>query len=556
MTLFQTLRLQSDVLRDAGAITPVMLTALTTAFVFCIDNGTFWSVASDVFSGHALSFAGYMLAVFSLTLALFSLFAFPWSVKPFLIFIVILSAVTSYYVDQLGVIIDRDMIQNVMVTTLAESRHLITPDFVIHVLVRGILPALVIAWVRIRRHGRIRTALVPVLTCVTSLALAAGLLMADLKSYSSILRERKDFMSSYQPGAPVVGAIRYAKMMSRTANVVVTRIGTDATRGASYAAKGKPLLTIVVAGETARAQNFSLNGYGVDTNPELAKRPVVNFGNVSSCGTATAVSLPCMFSKYTRADYSYEKGIATENVLDVIRHAGLNVVWWDNNTGDKGIGKRIATRSFTDAQDPQYCDAGECMDGVFMDALETFADTITQDTVLVLHQMGSHGPTYYLRYPPEFERFKPACNTAEFKSCTPQEITNAYDNTIAYTDHILARTIDLLAAQDRLSTALLYVSDHGESLGESGLYLHGSPYFMAPEYQTQVPMILWMSGSFKDRFGIDQTCLAGQTDKALSHDNLFHSLLGMLDIRTVERNDDLNIFASCKTKQKVAANEG
>lgn len=555
MTPFQTLRTRLSDLRGTFGIPPLLLTVLTIAFVFVADNGTFWATATQIFSGHPLSYAGYMLAVFFLTLALFSLFAYPWTVKPFLICVVILSAITSYYVDALGVIIDRDMIQNVMVTTVAESRHLITAGFVIHVVVYGVLPALVLVWVRIKPQGRIRTAVMPVLTCVVSLVLAAGLLMADLKSYSSILRERKDFMSSYQPGAPLVGAIRYARMVSHATHVEVASIGTDAHKGPAYDGVTKPMLTIVVAGETARAQNFSLNGYGVDTNPELEKRPIINFTNAHSCGTATAVSLPCMFSKYTRNDYSYEKGISTENVLDVIQHAGLNVAWWDNNTGDKGNAKRIDMRSFTNEQDPRFCEAGECIDGVFMDALKAYADSITEDTVLVLHQMGSHGPTYYLRYPPEFARFTPACNTAEFKSCTPQEITNAYDNTIAYTDHILAQTIDLLSAHDRLATSLIYMSDHGESLGESGLYLHGSPYFMAPAQQTHVPMILWMSDAYKARFGIDDACIAAQKDSLLSHDNLFHSLLGMLDIQTAERNPDLDIFADCKLKTQVAVND-
>jgi len=214
----------------------------------------------------------------------------------------------------------------------------------------------------------------------------------------------------------------------------------------------------------------------------------------------------------------------------------------------------VTTRSLTHTENAKFCAAGECMDGIFMQALQDYASTITHDTVLVLHQIGSHGPTYYLRYPEEFEKFTPACRTAEFKNCTPEEITNAYDNTIAYTDQILAETIAFLEAQDQLSTALLYVSDHGESLGESGLYLHGSPYFMAPEYQTKVPMILWMSQTFKSQFGIDKGCLTAKTDTHLSHDNLFHSLLGMLDIKTNVRNPDLDLFASCRDLQKVVGN--
>mgnify|MGYP003670308783 FL=1 len=552
MSPFSTLRTRFASLRNARPLSPITLILMTIAFVLYVDNTTFWSIGKGVFDGHTVSFAGYSLAVFFLTLAAFSFFGFPWLVKPFLIFILVLSAVTSYYMDSLGVIIDRDMIQNVMVTTLTESKHLITLGFASHVFFYGILPALVVTSVKIKPQGMIRTIAVPVITFAVSLALAAGLLMADLKSYASILRERKDFMGSYQPGMPLVSAIRYAKMMSRSANVPIAAIGEDATKGASYRSGSKPVLTIVVAGETARSQNFSLNGYGVETNPKLAKLPVVSFDQVSSCGTATAVSLPCMFSKFDRDGYSYEKGISHENVLDVISHAGLNVEWWDNNTGDKGIAGRLEARSFTQTNNKEFCAAGECMDGIFMQALKEYADTITQDTVLVLHQIGSHGPTYYLRYPKELERFTPACRTAEFKNCSAAEITNSYDNTIAYTDEILAQTIAMLQSQDQLATALLYVSDHGESLGEGGLYLHGSPYFMAPEYQTKVPMILWMSEAFKDKFAIDQSCLVAKKAAILSHDNLFHSLLGMLDIQTNERAPSLDIFASCKATQMVA----
>jgi len=526
--------------------------ALTVLFTFCAHNATFWSIGADVFSGHPLSFAGYMLAVFALTLGAFSLFALPWVVKPFAIFIVMLGACTSYYMDSLGVIIDRDMIQNVMVTTMAESRHLITLSFVSHVVVFGVLPALLIACVTVVPHGLIRTALTPVLACVLGFAVAAGLLYADLKSYSSILRERKDFMSSYQPGGPLVGAIRYARMMGRSANTVLVATGEDAMRGPAYTAEAKPVLTIVVAGETARAMNFSLNGYDVPTNPQLAQLPVTSFTQVYSCGTATATSLPCMFSKFTRDDYSYEAALSHENVLDVIARAGLHVEWWDNNTGHKNIADRITARNFATLEDPAFCADGECIDGIFLQALADYADSITQDTVLVLHQIGSHGPTYHLRFPAGFERFTPDCQTAEFKQCTPAEIIAAYDNTILYTDEILARIITLLEGHATLDTAMLYISDHGESLGEGGLYLHGTPFFMAPATQIHVPMILWLSKRYAARFGLDTACITAQKDRTLSHDNLFHSLLGLLEIQTTARDPALDVFAACKTPAKAS----
>ncbi|MBQ0718386.1 MAG: DUF1705 domain-containing protein, partial [Sulfitobacter litoralis] len=193
MPTFHSLRCRTAELRERLTISPLLLTVLTITFMFCVDNGTFWVIAADVFSGHLISLIGYMAALFLLTLAAFSLFAFPWTVKPFLISMLILAAMTSYYIDTLGIIIDRDMIQNIMVTTVSESRHLITAGYVTHGVIFGILPSLVVICVRIRPQRAVRAAVTPILTCVLSFALAAGLLMADLKSYSSILRERKDF---------------------------------------------------------------------------------------------------------------------------------------------------------------------------------------------------------------------------------------------------------------------------------------------------------------------------------------------------------------------------
>ncbi len=555
MALLQTIVSRITAFRNAWPLTPLALTFLTTVFVFCFDNATYWALGRDIFAGHRLSFTGYNLAIFLLVMALFSLFAFPYVVKPFLAFILILSASTSYYMDNLGVIIDRDMIQNVMVTTLTESKHLFTASLISHLVVYGILPAALVMIVKLKPQRPLRRFLLPVAASAVSVALTVGLLMADLKAYSSILRERKDYMSSFQPGAPLVGAVRYVRLLSKTVNTTAQPLGEDATKGAAYASKARPpVLTVVVAGETARAQNFGLNGYARDTTPRLAHLPVVNFDNVSSCGTATATSLPCMFSKFSRADYSHEKGLANQNVLDVFMYAGLHVEWWDNNTGDKNLAKRATLRRFTNARNDRFCASGECMDGIFMQALRDYMSGITEDTVLVIHQIGSHGPTYYLRYPEELERFTPACRTAEFKSCTKEEITNAYDNTIAYTDEVLAQMIEMLQSETRLTTALIYLSDHGESLGEGGLYLHGAPYFMAPKEQTQVPMLLWLSDAYQTMFGLERSCLAQKASETLSHDNFFHSLLGLLDIETGAKDAALDIFASCKSEQALAGN--
>lgn len=533
------------------ALSPATLLMFTILFVMLFDNRTFWSIGADAFEGHPLAFAGIVAALYCLTIAVLSPFALPWIAKPFAIFILIISSVTSYYMDSLGVFIDREMIQNVMVTTITETKHLITLGFITHVLVHGVLPALVVLRIKVKRYSKLVTFGVPLALALVSFLLTIGLLLTDFKTYASVLRGRKDFMASYQPGAPVVGTVRYLAMVGKTINIAVKPIGEDATKGASFEGSSKPSLTILVIGETARAQNFSLNGYGVQTNPQLSQLPILNFSSVSSCGTSTAVSLPCMFSKFNRADYSFEKGVSHQNVLDVMRHAGLAVEWWENNTGHKGVADRLTSRAFTVAPEAEFCGSGECDDGIFLHALKKYAAEIAQDTVIVFHQIGSHGPAYYIRYPVELEKFQPACHSPDFKRCTPQEIVNAYDNTIAYTDKVLAETIAFLETQNDLNTALLYVSDHGESLGEGGLYLHGTPYFMAPDEQTKVPMVLWMSDAFSDQFGHQSDCLADKNAAVLSHDNLFHSLLGMLDIQTQEYDASLDFFASCQLSEQA-----
>lgn len=532
---------------------PLVLVACVVGYALIAFNATFWSKGLEIFGGHVGQLAILTTVVFLLTTAIFALFMLPYLLKPFLAFTLVLGAITSYYLDTLGVVIDRDMIQNVATTTVTESKHLLTPGLSLHVLVYGLLPAaLLVFFVRLKPQKLWVSVTFPVLVPALCVAVSFGLLLTNYKTYASVLRKRHDYMSSYQPIAPMVAAYQYVKMMTSSFDVVVAPLGQDAQKGSIYDLNRKPTLTLIVAGETARSQNFSLNGYGVPTNPELAKKDIVNFTNVNSCGTATATSLPCMFSNYTRKEYSFDKGISTENLLDVLTYAGFNVEWWDNNTGDKAVAARVPFTSFTNSKDSEFCVPGECVDGIFVKQLKAYLPTIKQDTVLVLHQIGSHGPAYYLRYPEAFEKFKPACRTADFLNCTPQEVTNAYDNTIAYTDFVLSQTIDLLEAQQGLITSLVYVSDHGESLGESGLYLHGSPYFMAPEEQTKVPMILWMSDAFKKQMAIVDQCLLAKADTQISHDNLFHSILGMLHVQTGAYQKNLDLFANCAEPQVIA----
>jgi lipid A ethanolaminephosphotransferase len=258
-----------------------------------------------------------------------------------------------------------------------------------------------------------------------------------------------------------------------------------------------------------------------------------------------------MFSNLGRADFDADRAAHGEGLLDVFAHAGFAVLWRDNNTGCKGICDRVAGEDVTKRQPSAFCRADECYDEILLEGLQERLDRTNHDLVIVLHQLGSHGPAYYLRVPEPFKVFGPACASKQLEKCSREEIVNAYDNTILYTDHVLAKTIALLRRNaNRFDAALLYVSDHGESLGENGgLYLHGLPYALAPIEQTHVPMLAWLSEGFRARFKIDQACLHAKRQAALSHDNLFHSMLGLLDIQTRVYQPERDLFAGCRRGQ-------
>jgi len=522
-----------------------MLNALVATYLLALCNATFWEHLTRIFSDQPIAGWVFAGAVWALMLLVITLLAVRRAQKPVLAALIVIAAVTSFYMDRLGVMIDRDMIQNALTTTMTESKHLITPQFLIQVGLFGILPAALVLWVRVRRRTVWRALGAWTLVTAGSAALVVGLLFTDMKSFSTVLRADKELMGSVQPLAPMSGALRYAKMMLKSAQAELQPTGTDAHPGRFLAAAEKPVLMVIVAGETARAANWSLNGYERETNPGLTKRDILYFRNASSCGTATATSLPCMFSPLQREEYSYEGGLSNENLLDVLVHAGFKVEWWDNNTGDKDVAARVPSRFMTAEDGAEFCQP-ECIDGVFLKHLNDKAATITENTVIVLHQIGSHGPSYWLRYPTDREIFSPACKTPELSKCSSQEIANAYDNTIAYTDYFLAQVIDQLDAQDRVIPAMYYVSDHGESLGEGGIYLHGTPRFMAPETQTHVPMVIWMSERFAASMDLDQGCMAIRLGDEVTHDHMFSTVLGLLDVTTEALNGDLNLAATCR----------
>ncbi|HDT6508428.1 TPA: phosphoethanolamine transferase EptA [Klebsiella aerogenes] len=456
---------------------------------------------------------------------------------------ILLSASAQYFIWTFGVVIDRSMIANIFDTTPAESFALLSTQMVIVLGLSGLLMVLVAWWIKVRRPASFwRGAVMRLLNIAISALLIVLVAALFYKDYASVFRNNKELVKSLSPSNSIV-ALNSWYAHNRMDNLPLVKIGEDAKQKAVMHNGARKNLTIVVLGETSRAENFSLGGYDRETNPRLKQDDVVYFPKTTSCGTATAVSVPCMFSNMPRAHYDEELAHHQEGVLDILQRAGVQVLWNDNDGGCKGACDRVPHQNVTNLNLSGECIDGECYDDVLFHNLDSYIDNLQQDGIIVLHTIGSHGPTYYNRYPAEFKKFTPTCNTNEIQSCTQQQLTNTYDNTILYVDYVVDKAIKLLQSkQDRFTTSLVYLSDHGESLGEDGVYLHGLPYSIAPDTQKHVPMLLWLSPDYQQRYGVSSQCLQQQAKtNDYSQDNLFSTLLGLLgvDTREYQAKDDL-----------------
>lgn len=494
-----------------------------------------------------VSFAFFLWAAFTLLLIPFS---FRPTLKPVLSLVALCSAAAAYFMGSYGIAIDTVMMQNVLETNPAEASALLSAKLFGYLLVLGVLPIVLIWWapVTYRRvlPGLVNKVLVAI-GCVLVIAVSVG---AFYSTYAPIFRDEDKLTHFINPTNYVYALGKLTKQsVAIKETLKVQTVGADAALSAQAQQRAKKSLMIFVVGETARADHFSLNGYGRETNPELAKLDILNFTQVQSCGTSTAVSVPCMFSKFPRTDYSDKKGKTYEGLLDILQRAGLKVVWLDNNSDCKGACLRVPHSDIPKNQPSPFCDGTNCLDESLLVGLQDYIDTLQDNAIIVLHSDGSHGPEYYDRYPKSLERFTPVCHTNQLGSCTSDELKNVYDNTILYTDHFLAQTIELLKRnQDKVDTSMIYVSDHGESLGENGVYLHAAPYAIAPAAQTHVPMVMWFGNQTLKDAAVDLKCLQAKRDQPdLSHDYMFHSVLGLLGVTTAEYQPKLDIFSSCKT---------
>ncbi|MDO7220414.1 phosphoethanolamine transferase [Acinetobacter nosocomialis] len=471
-----------------------------------------------------------------------------WTAKIFAILLVFIGGFSSYFVNTLGVIISPDQIQNIAQTDVAEATDLLSLRFGLWTIFFVILPIFLITQVKLKSERILPLLLKKVLSIALAFAVVGGLLFAYYVDFAAIFREHRDLKGMISPQNTISSVMSYYRKKAPKKNLPLVKYGEDAHQ-VQQTQKDLPKLMVLVVGETARAESFSLNGYVKNTNPELSKQDILNFSQVSSCGTATAVSVPCMFSGMPRTDYDEQLASHREGLLDIAKRAGYQVTWIDNNSGCKGACDRVEHYQIPEDLKQKWCKDGECLDGILIDSLKQYLASIPKDDkrprLVVLHQMGSHGPAYYKRAPEGYQPFKPTCDTNAIQGCSPAELLNSYDNTIVYTDHVLSQMINTLKEVSNYQTGLWYLSDHGESTGEHGMYLHGSPYSIAPSQQTHIPMIMWFSDGWKQHNLAQVNCLNQQTKQKLSQDNLFPSLLSLLDVQTQVINPQLDMLHSC-----------
>ncbi|MBP6116587.1 MAG: phosphoethanolamine transferase EptA [Neisseriaceae bacterium] len=525
-----------------------------SAVLFAVaQNLAFWAQAWALLtpnSGREWLFLASM-AVFLVAALTFIFGCVLWrfSTKLVLTVFLLASAGTNYFALSYGIYMDKSMVANVFETTGYEALTLFTPKFALWMTLFGVLPSLLVWRLRIVHPGKLwQRGLKRLALILGSALLVLAVSLPIYQDYASFIRNNKQIVKLLTPSSYINGVIGQTKQIMAKSRPLV-RIGEDARRiPVAVDEVRKKSLLILVVGETSRAQSFSLNGYERETNPRLQQQPdLINFRDVSSCGTATAVSLPCMFSNMPRREYAGSTAEHQENLVDVLQRAGINLFWRENDSGCKGVCARIPTQEVSSYVKRASIGEGLFDDELMLQDLEAYIDQQTDDTVIVLNTNGSHGPAYYQRYKETMAQFKESCRTNQIQDCSRQSLVNVYDNTILHVDLVLDQTIALLKKyQTEFDTAMLYLSDHGESLGESGMYLHGTPYAIAPKEQTQVPMMLWTSPGFLPSRQINAECVREKAQNdTFSQDYLFHSMLRLMRVETTQYNAKLDLFNGC-----------
>lgn len=526
-------------MKNSRIFSPVLIAIVFALFTTCICNFVFFkAIALDIRWWADLGLIASILCfLFLLSLAVALLFSFKYLLKPFFTLILCLNAVAIYFMHTYHVMIEKTMLQNVLHTDLHEVKELLHVNMLYYFLIFALIPSVMLLKTKIAYPSFKKSLLKNSMVLCVVFLLTLIMVFINYPKFSTFVRANRDQQQYIVPLNYLNAIVKYTKMRLRSQQVDLP-ILEDATLDSSV----KPTVFVLVVGETARAKNFSLYGYERKTNPLLEQDPLFVLNPATSCGTSTAVSLPCIFSHLSGQEFR-RKHQSYMFLPEALKRLSIQTHWVDNNFGGcYSVCSPVDAHIVNHANQPKFCDETGCVDMILLEKIDQFLSEFDQKSMLiVLHMNGSHGPLYYKRYPAFFAKFDNACQQSRVNECEPEQLVNAYDNTILYTDYVLHTLIQKLNAHADLPIVMLYASDHGESLGEHHLFLHGFPYAIAPKEQTEIPFLLFANDAFKKQHPIDIEHFK-KSNTAYSHDNIFHTVLGVFGVHTQYYQKELDLF--------------
>lgn len=509
------------ILKNKLGLSLMRFSIIISALTFLLFHFPFYAF---VFKNHEVTSVGDIAFIASLMVAMlvanfFTVYLFFFLSRYFgkLLFSLtfILSALAVYFVNTYGVIIDESMIGNVLNTNYDESSSFFSVKMILYILLLGVIPAIFIIKAKIKKP----TLKHFLITSSLTLLFLVVFVFVNSPNWLWIDRNSKTLGGLAMPWSYSVNlSLFYIHKSQKNAKEIELPDATITDTGKS--------VVVLVIGESSRRANYSLYGYDKNTNPLLSKTPNVHAFKATSCATYTTAGVKCIL-EYKNTSNLYEI------LPNYLYRNGAGVIWRTTNWGEPPVHiKKYETKQQLQAE----CKGEDCpYDEVLLTGLDKDILSLKKNKVLVvLHTSTSHGPLYSQKYPPRFATFTPVCNSVELGNCSHEELVNAYDNTIVYTDYLLHRIIEDLKQLKGYKSTMIFVSDHGESLGEKNLYMHGVPISMAPKEQYEIPFIVWMSDSTEQ--------LKPKPDAVLTQHNVFHSVLHFLGFRSPIYNEALNIY--------------
>ena len=449
---------------------------------------------------------------FILNYFIISIFRFNKTLlKIWIAIILVIASLSAFFINNDSIVFSRTLIKTIFVASVNEAMANFHYKIVIYFVLLGLLP-IILLFTKVSIQKPIKTGKRSFPFSILMLIFIGVSYIFFQKEWIAIIIKHRSNLIAYDPVESIIeagiGEIVY-KILDKKHQI------EPLTNKHSFKREEKEELTVVlIIGESARSDRFGVLGYEKNTTPLLSSLNDLYAFKASACATLTLKAVPCMLSPLNASNFELdaEMGFATD-VFNKYNFETSLISTNDVRRTDSLIA--YIYNSFKNS----YSYPGQ-IDEVALPKLTTEINK-SGNKFIVFHSYGSHFQ-YQDRYPKEFEILKPACNKAVY-DCSKEEINNVYDNTIIYTDYIINEIIKKLKDKNAI---LFFVSDHGQSLGEYGIYKHGIPVAFAPQAQIDVPFFVWQSEKFKQLNPEKAKALSSfPKTEEISHDFLFHSLL-------------------------------